>query len=248
METYSTLQAYLGNKTERPFGNNTRVRKNADNIIVRLHATDIAIFTPDGSVTFDNGGWATPTTKDRLNRLWPCEGLRIIQERGTWQVWDYYANSTRPYLNGMTVYPDGRIDYHGAEPPNPNAVKKLIKNINRYATSYATALVAGEIGKPTEGDCWYCLFENEAGQSLGDITHNTDHLLSHIEENYFVPSLLVRAKNNPADMCPLSQGLIYRLWYENYEADGFGKDILVRDVQRMIARYLKKQFGLPCDR
>ena len=58
---------------------------------------------------------------------------------------------------------------------------------------------------PGEGDCWYCGMHRADGTPLGDamdtlhsdgsltIEEAHDHLLSHMSEKYYVPSLAVNA-------------------------------------------------------
>ena len=127
---YSELFAYLNagkDKTERPWGNNTRVRQAFDHIIVRLHNTEIAHVRPDGRITLNTGGWLTPTTKDRLNKVLALgDGhWRVWSEKGMWML-NYFTpgdfTEKRPiptyaWADGVTVWPDGRIEGQGAEPP-----------------------------------------------------------------------------------------------------------------------------------
>ena len=52
---------------------------------------------------------------------------------------------------------------------------------------------AGELPAPSGGDCWCCSMKNEKGICLGDLSDNNQHLLDHMKERYYVPSLLVNA-------------------------------------------------------
>ena len=54
------------------------VRPNGD-VAIRLHFTDILIFTKDGNVIFNTGGHRTVITKNRMNK-WQTIG-RIFQEK-----------------------------------------------------------------------------------------------------------------------------------------------------------------------
>jgi hypothetical protein len=51
----------------------------------------------------------------------------------------------------------------------------------------------GELELPSGGDCWHCSMVTEDGESLGDATGDIDHIVSHIAEDYYVPSLLFNA-------------------------------------------------------
>ncbi len=65
--------------------------------------------------------------------------------------------------------------------------------IRQYAEKFIKALKAGEVPLPSGGDCWFCLMGNDEGKTWGEVSGDTSHLVEHIEEDYFVPSLLVRA-------------------------------------------------------
>lgn len=50
---------------------------------IQYHATDIVTFYPD-HFEITNGGWFTPTTRDKINEYAP--GIDIHSERGTWYI------------------------------------------------------------------------------------------------------------------------------------------------------------------
>ncbi len=108
---YASLNAYLGEKTDRPAGNNTRIRRGSawssdDAIRVRLHHTDVVTIHPDGSVELQWRGWRTLTTHDRMNTYIPngwyvyglCDTLLVHAGRNAWLACD-----------GMTINPDGTV-------------------------------------------------------------------------------------------------------------------------------------------
>lgn len=68
----------------------------------------------------------------------------------------------------------------------------MTKRIQTYCTAFNRALATEGLPMPSGGDCWYCLMIDEDGKTWGD--HGShDHLLGHMDENYFVPSLAVNA-------------------------------------------------------
>lgn len=84
--TVDDLRAHLNGRSSRQLANNTTVEVDEDGTIaVRLHATRILAFHPDGSFTVDSGGWRTVTTKQRLNALMPA-GYRISSEQHAWRI------------------------------------------------------------------------------------------------------------------------------------------------------------------
>lgn len=103
-----------------------------------------------------------------------------------------------PFYDGIKVDSEGwaeRVRQTGPSPAklrrHERAVEKMHKRIEKYLDGYIAALSKG-MPMPSGGDCWYCALRNESG-TMGDITGNTDHLLSHMEERYYVPTLAVNA-------------------------------------------------------
>ncbi len=168
-------------------------RRDGGNIAVKLHDTDVVTFWPDGAVILDSGGWRTVTTKDRMNSY---SGRHIWTERGVWYVGGGYDRGKAVvYADGITFYPDGRVEGAGAPVANLSALKRRIK---KYVDGFMAAFDAGEVPPPSNGDCWGCLMRADNGTyPMG----GTDHVMSHMEESYYVPSLLARA----IDRFPVSQ-------------------------------------------
>lgn len=67
-------------KESRKLCNNTYLERRGKDIAVRLHATDVITFSPNGDITLNTGGWNTVTTKDRINGYQPHH---VWSERGT---------------------------------------------------------------------------------------------------------------------------------------------------------------------
>jgi hypothetical protein len=218
---HASAEATLGKRSRRKLANNTYLeRRSEGQIAVKLHATDILIFHPDGSTEYQSGGWRTPTTKNRMNEFGP--GPRIWSDRGIWQVWNGGEEPIAVYADGM-VYRDGVIE-GGGDAKDERGQRRRVK---AYAKAYMDALERGEVPAPGAGDCcdcWYCALGVERDATTGKIHHgystadlgsptlgeqtatlmpdgrienrrNTDHILSHMskDERYFVPSLLQRA-------------------------------------------------------
>lgn len=104
------------NKASKKIAHNTYAIRQGDNIAIRLHQTDIIVFSPCGDTVYNTGGWYSVTTKQRLNRFGP---VGVYQKKGEW----YYYDDT-PFIDGASV---GRwvIDLGGmvaaseATPKNP---------------------------------------------------------------------------------------------------------------------------------
>ena len=231
MTRYTELNQYLGNKIDRPWGNNTRVQRDgSDGINVLFHDTYIAALSPAGGLTLNSGGWRTHTTKDRLNKVLG-RPWSIYQAAGVWYLRNYENNVEYIFQDGLIISPDGSV--HNAGVDNSKANKILLKSIKEYCREYTNALIAGDVPAPGEGDCWGCYFHSEGSDNpLG-----TDHLLQHIEEKYHVPSLLVKSINQ-VPVSRITGSWIYEI-FQGKKVEGWGADIVRRDVYKSLYKYLK---------
>ena len=234
MATYSELSSYLGNKTDRPWGNNTRVQTNPDDLAVhirvRLHGTNIACLFENGDISLNAGGYRTHTTKERINKVLP-RPWSVYQSAGVWYLRNYENDIEYIFEDGITIRPDGSVINAGVDTRRED--RKLLARIKKYSTLYVDELLAGKIPQPGTGDCWGCLFVSEDNDNpLG-----TDHLLSHLEEDYFVPSLLVKAVN-PGRVCSLTSDGIARC-LDGIALDDWQASIVRQDVYKFLYEYLK---------
>jgi hypothetical protein len=230
---YETLNSQLAGRCEksRKLANNTYAeRRQSGAIAIRLHQTDIVTFNQDGSIVANTGGWKTSTTKARLNDYLPC---RIWQQRGQW----FFTHNGKQleFADGLTFNPDGTVT--GAkEQEQADTEKQLRKQILKFSNGLEAKL---PLPMPGAGDCFYCqMREVETGKPVGECFHDTSHLTSHMEEGYYVPSLIWRALEH-AGCNPQGGGCA---WFEV----AFGKlEIGSKDtVCRMLRKYLYRQFGL----
>ena len=75
--TYAQLDATMYDRrskppsrmTEKKISSNTVISRQADEIIMRLHHTNILYFKPSGVVTINTGGWRTNLTHRRMNEF-----------------------------------------------------------------------------------------------------------------------------------------------------------------------------------
>ena len=241
---YKSAKAFLEkgrDKTSRPVAWKTRLilHDNGD-ITLRYHKTDVVTYHPDGSISLDSGGWKTQTTKRRINDY---TDMRIFPDKGVWYVckdatnWHWKAGEgDLVFQDEMRVFQDWKVQYL-YEPPDAKEIVKLRKSISKYARNFADNLVG--IGLPSDGDCWYCYLKF-TGQDGQPAEPGPSHLLSHIEDDYFVPSLMFRAikESNWGDY----------LGYEiqcAMEGDGKYYDRYRKnDVARLIRKYIQKRLGL----
>lgn len=121
----------------KSLGNNTAAHRfdygpATGSIGVRLHATDVVVAHPDGSVTLNSGGYRTVTTKDRINRFLPKgydEGgwrwtVSVFQRDYVWYIdrarWrdrpgshhmetDFETERLGEFHDGIVITADGRL-------------------------------------------------------------------------------------------------------------------------------------------
>jgi hypothetical protein len=192
------LELARGRNGRRKIDNNTYLHPVNDGIGVRLHATDVVVIHPDNTYTLNSGGWQTVTTKDRINKFSPA---RLCQSKGIWYVDGF------PFVDGMKVDANGHpINAVNNSDKVERYKRRLDKMVSTYINGFAEDAVQNGLQNPDGGDCWGCCFSTDGK----DEPMGVDHLLSHFEERYYVPSLLWKAINargygNPALIWSLIQ-------------------------------------------
>lgn len=137
------------------------------------------------------------------------------------------------------TYPNGNkaIRYHHKE------LKALNKSILKYVDGYIKALLDKKIPTPSGGDCWYCgMRDVDSKKPLGEAIKDTSHLIDHMKEKYYVPSLIV----NAIEMFPVSivakSELGYLLGYHNQTIGDNG--IVKLQAKSSLRRYMRRQLGM----
>jgi hypothetical protein len=245
--------AILHGRQSRKLGNNTYLETRPNGAVaVKLHKTDVLTVTP-GHVVLNSGGWQTVTTKDRMNTYLP-DGWRVWSERGVWRIGHGNASATDAtnytYQDGMTInLESGTVSGAG---PAPTKVLKARARVARFAADYMTAFLAGKIPAPSGGDCWFCGLHvaegPDQGKPLGELRGldgKQDHIQGHIQERYFVPSMLVNALTAMGASIAQKDAVACR--FRGGERSGFDRDDatwLWKHTQRMLTRYLYQQLGM----
>ncbi len=247
--TYEECNSLLTGRTpnKRKLENNTYLeRRELNAIAIRLHQTDIMTFFPDGTVTVNSGGWKTVTTKARLNEFLP-HGLGISQRGGIWYWFKRGGESpdSRIFQDGDTINKRGTIKGNGSS-VDESALKLLRKRVNKYAAECANQV---PLPRPGAGDCFYCqMIVSEGpdkGKQLGDASHNHDHIESHMDESYCVPSLVYHAMKEKG-----CSDLVITMAFQDPaqprvepKPGSFGS--ISKDyVKRSVARYVFRRLGM----
>lgn len=220
--------ATLGKRDSLIVGNNTRLHRHPGDVVsLRLHSTDVVTWEPGNTVTVNSGGWRTLTTKDRINSALPS-GFRLHQNRGLW-YWNQGAS---------ILFTDGDKIRNGwltaqakkAGSKTERDALSLQKRIGKFATLCASKL---PLKVPGPGDCFYC----QAARSNPEFG-GTGHLISHMEEGYIVPSLVLNA------LTEANQGDLIKAAAFGQSGTASWLDYARRDVKSAVRKYLKRRFNL----
>lgn len=151
---------------------------------------------------------------------------------------------TVAFANGMVIHPDGTVDGAGED---PKAKLKLKRRIAAYAANYMRALDDGKVATPSAGDCMFCgLHEVGSGKPMGD--RQIDHLQSHMDEAYYVPSLLANAIQR-FPVSPAAKWYLGSFWDKTADeatrqsCRAAGKTC-ADQLLKALRRYLNEQFGM----
>jgi hypothetical protein len=228
--------------------------------------TDIMTWYPDGNIALDTHGWLTMTTKERLNWGMP-KHWGISQDHKLWYLrhWKEFhepADPTttwdhQPYRNtwkdvGSWVYADGMIfnPETGVITGAGEDQKALVRKLKLYVRKYMEALSTGQVQAPGPGDCLYCA----ALRDTEDLTtefgrqYAKEHMLLHIDENYFVPSLLNNAvKEHANKVSPVALWYLGSFWnpgeFAGLKLDG--DKFHARQLGGALQTYLGRRLGVP---
>jgi hypothetical protein len=235
-ELYESLSNRLNlpiKKDQKKMGNNRYLRREGDNIVFRLHNTDLVTITPEGVITLRYEGWATMVTCRSFEEILPyrfsCkDGLILLyklNEEGLGN--DGYYSNPFTIQDGTLILPDGTIE--NAAPSSlvgDMAAKK--KAILKYAEKFADAFILRQVPLPSGGCCFDCQFG----------FNGTEHLDSHLEEEYFVPSLLARAVENAPSYY---REMVWRYWGDT--GDGWW-DQVWESVRNYVAKFVLGAYGI----
>jgi len=222
------------------------IRKDNGDLAVQLFSTEVVVYHKDGSITLDSGGYRTPTTKDRINRYSP---VSIIQNKGVWYVatlegYPYKLDNVPLFEDGMTVDASGQPKVNKRAMREVQAkvkeVKILTARIKRYAKEFVEALFKGKVPQPSSGDCWFCcMHDSKTGRPLGDAIKDQDHILNHMTQHYYVPSLLVNASKMYGISIIAQDRIARAMAKEDISKDVGMNDIARQQIESALVRYLK---------
>lgn len=224
--SYNDALDILGSRKSRKLENNTYLIRDGEKVYVRLHDTNICQYNEDGTLTLDTGGWFTVTTKSRLNQCIAPLGFSITQVKGLWYFTPavVFGKGCRPVL-----HPDGTITGAYVARAEVERMKELKKNISRYVRKFGEYVSHYKVPTPSVGDCLMC-------QAFG----GSEHLISHMEEYYFVPTLLYNALHAAG----YGDVVFYLVFNQTPEERGGMASFAVDASKRALRRYINRELGI----
>lgn len=174
MLTFDSASSLLKRRETKKLANNTYLRKQDDNFIVRFHTTDIITIRQDGTYILNSGGHSTIPTKSRLNKF---SSVKIHQKNFIWYINDV------PFYDGIIVDKSGKpvLSEKIINDNQQEKMKKLNNMIKTFITGYIDWALKNGVAR-SNGDCWHCLFNVDRD--------DLSHVYSHIEENYYFGAFL----------------------------------------------------------
>ena len=98
--TYEELDKVLGSRESRTIGNNTVAHRYGAMIVVALHGHRIVELYPYRMVRVSNAGYATVTTRERINQFIRPMGWTMFQKGGGQYLRRHSDGVTVPYFSG----------------------------------------------------------------------------------------------------------------------------------------------------
>lgn len=236
MITYKDAKEMLQGRESKKIRYATYLHNRGEYFAIRHHETDIIKIFPRKTV-LDCNGWKSRTTKDRLNYYSPAS---IWSDKGIWFA--SFNGKTVLYKDGLTVHCNGCFT-GGDSLSKAKDEKRLRKQVKTYSKAFVAELRNGRIDKPSEMDCFDCGMLDKGIEP----NCNDTHLLSHIEESYFVPSLV----RNAVIAFPVSEMAKATLYYTWNDAPSINPlygdcfaDIAWEQIEKSIKKFLYQKLGL----
>ncbi len=256
--TYTAAKQRLekSNKQGRPrvrLDRNTYMEwspKGDKGIDIWLHSTIIVHFNPDGTTVYNSGGWRTDTTRRRMEEyglpnvtLSVKNHQMLLTVRGNLRKDGTRTSKTVAFEDGIVVGKRGGLTIpSGGSKREAKKQAKTRKMVKKYCDDYIAALSDGKVPAPGLGDCMMCGFKDKDGVTMGDHWGHA-HLIKHIKEKYYVPSLLANAIKEDRGLPPIAtMGLSY--WWAGEEQAKTFCSFALQPLKKSLRKYLHKRLDL----
>jgi len=244
-------------------------------VSVVLHETEIAKLHADGSVQLYTDGWRTQTTLRWLDEvlganfaksvLWNNRGHLTLFKRvetttpGDWEngietVHTGEKETRVDFVEGIRIGPRGGITKPPAkdrkrEEAKVKRAEELAEKIKAYAEGFTKAFFRGKVSRPGPGDCMYCQMRVTAFETR-KVSADTSHLIAHIAERYYVPTLLVNALNHAGwdvhNRPTIMSMALQTAWYEQTGAIMMA-DMVADNMYIALVKYLSHHLKAVCN-
>jgi hypothetical protein len=204
--SYDRCAEILAAQKKRGYDNkrlagNTVLSEKDSCFAIDFYNTTIIKIHKDNTYELNADGFRTATTKERLNTFSPAS---IYQKRGVW-FFNYNPiaeNEDATFFDGAIVNSSGQLINRTDDSAELEKYKRLDRMINKYIRGFADDAIANGLKNPGGGDCLLCQMFSQASE-ISATLKDVDHVYSHLEEQYFVPSLLfwalkVKGYSNPS--------------------------------------------------
>jgi hypothetical protein len=229
IRSYEQAKTFWDTRRKRKLGNNTYLVETGEGIGVRLHTTVVVEFTPDRAI-LNSGGWKTSTTKDRIDAYMPI-GHLLWQDGGVWFVGKGYEDPEPVvFADGMYLQTQASVWCNTGGPAKAHRLFR--KSVRTYAKRFVVALARGQVPKPSSADCLVC----RSGQK------QSDHIRSHLEENYFVPSLCQNACNE-FGVSQAARTWLWEIWAGSTNGHTCWEATAKEQIENAIRRYCYRCCG-----
>jgi len=161
------------NKGDKPLAERARhwltIRRHGENVVVRLHNTDVITYRPNGEIVIEQGGWNSATTHETVARIL---GTHIQQRHNI--GWIYTSNGCFPLRKrGENVFlreDNGGLYFVNPEYPVIHKLNLKVYNQvkRRYADFYEYAVNMTKLTNDMSFDYkqYKHLWNNEVGSDL----------------------------------------------------------------------------------
>ncbi len=191
-------------------------------------------------------GYGEEITKTRKRKVYGAMVAGLWVSYNT-PYWEEYEHTYQPDLrdvwqfkDGISIHSDGRVyDFERS----PTKMKNRSKAVKEFATEYLAKLSEGRMEAPSNSDCWYCLFkEVGTGRPMGDLSQS-DHMVQHLADEYYVPSIIMNALDELGGS-PIDRDYVVGR-FNKVEGEVFHLyGIISEKLYRILVRYVGRKVGL----
>lgn len=237
-------------------------------------------------IELDTGGWKTVTTRDRMNRfcplhVWTDRGVMYVSASNWYELRN---NSDEPkvyhFKDHMFFKPNDREFYIKKEgqlvklkpysKKDEQKKRKQLKAIDTFIRNYINKLTSGKMDQPGAGDCFYCQGDSNPNCTIefGTLSKdegykksefpNPDHLIKHMKEKYYVPSIIwsaIRSQcydsegvwgnpNMTSGLAQIDKHNISCWFHPESEHKPFSNDLTVMRVRKIMKQYFIQRLGI----